>query len=62
MSTMFLLPGSTLISIGAVLIVLWLLTLIGIWRTVRNSAEILEMVRDAEEARNDPRVTNLDRR
>ena len=59
MSTLFVLPGVTLATIGIVLIVLWLLTLLGIWRTVRNSKEILEMIRDAA---GDHRITNLERR
>lgn len=47
-STLLLLPGETLAAIGLVVVVLWLLTLLGVWRTVRNSKEILEMIQDVE--------------
>jgi len=56
---MFLLPGETLASIGVVLAVLWSLTLFGVWRSVRNSKEILKMIRDMDEG--DRRVTDLRR-
>jgi hypothetical protein len=56
---MFLLPSETLASIGVVLAVLWSLTLFGIWRSVRNSKEILKMIRDMDQG--DRRVTDLRR-